>query len=139
MTEPEETPTPILFEHCKTVYAKMLERSKPAKDYDLNTTVDARVFEGYTTRLFSALGLSTPHYTTVLSTLKGMECLEQVRRGGGNAKSRWILWKPPEEEDFRNYEARKAPGRGKVRVLEQGLVEVNRRLTRVESALGLDK
>lgn len=67
------------YVHCVRVYARMYNES-----YVEN---GMRLWEGYTTKIFHELGLSNPHYTSVLNTLVRAGCIRQLQRGGGNANS----------------------------------------------------
>jgi hypothetical protein len=131
----ERKPTSAQFEHCVNVWGEMrtqstkerLDPSDPDAEY-----VD--VYEGHLTKLFAGLGMATPYYTTVMQALKQMGCVEQIRRGGGNSPSRWVLVNPPEEEMFRNYEALKRGGKGKYAMLEQRTNDLAKRVSVLESA-----
>jgi hypothetical protein len=120
--EPTEEVTPALFDHAKRLYEVMLDRSHneevPVEDEDL-PSVQVRVYEGHLTRLFSELGLPNPYYTKILDALKAQNCVEQIRRGGGVALSKWALLEPPTEESFKILLDRKRAPRGKVEGLEQ--------------------
>lgn len=59
-----------------------------------------RVYEGALTNLFGSCQVSIPYYTPVMRALKKMGCVEQLRRGGGTAPSRWVLYFEPTEEAF---------------------------------------
>ena len=130
----DEQQMPMLYDHCCTVYQTMLRYAK--KD---ETT--AIVYEGHLTKLFVALNLSVPYYTSVTRKLKDMGCIRQLRRGGGNAPSRWLLVTEPTEELWgtdiiavREVAARKAQ---EADMLNQQMRDLGRRLTTVEKALGL--
>jgi hypothetical protein len=120
----EGPPTPALFDHAKRVYEEMLARSTKqfvgvpgghtASDDDLED-----VYEGHLTRLFSDLGIANPYYSKIRDALVAQGCIEQLRRGGGSALSKWIICKEPDEETFRNaIEMKRAP-KGATKVLEQ--------------------
>lgn len=98
--EDQET-LPALFDHCTAVYGAMIKAAGTAvMEDDNHLEEDLRgkpVYEGHLTRLFAELGLSTPYYTSVMTRLKRMRCVEQLRRGGGNAHSRWVLKQEPTE------------------------------------------
>lgn len=121
MSDVEEL-TPALFEHAKRLYEEMYKRSNremdPAGDGG-QTVGEVDVYNGHLTRLFQELQIANPYYTKIMAALKGQGCIEQLRRGGGSATSKWLLKFPPEEEGFRAILERKRPNRGKTHQLEQ--------------------
>lgn len=125
MPNTDERPTPALFDHCANVYKAMEDEATAEADGTI-------VYEGFTTQLFSGLQLSTPYYTSVMKLLQRMGCVEQLRRGGGNAKSRWRLVRQPDEEAFRVADELVRPAGGKVAMLEQGVGTLNSRISRLE-------
>ena len=134
--EPEAVdPTiiPALFEHAVKVFELMWKRSKPeqlsASSSDGKTV---RVYEGHYTKLFDELLLSVPYYTSIKNQLVGMGCIEQLRRGGGNATSRWILWKPPELEAWKAYTPRKARRGNATQMIQGNVKDLHDRVTRLE-------
>jgi len=86
-----------LFEHCMLVYNKMLEDSTEERATEGFT---GNVYRGHLTKLFMDLGLSVPYYTSVMGNLKKMNCVAQLRRGGGKSNSVWALISPPELTTF---------------------------------------
>lgn len=148
-TEEEERPTSVIFDHCVAVYGEMKSQ---AREEDLSDTMDIvppesaqemrLVYEGHLTKLFAGLGLSTPYYTAIMGHLKAMGCVEQLRRGGGNSPSRWMLVRPPDEEAFKSIETRNRHSRGKTAAVEQQIrdltVQINAlsaRLSNVEAVM----
>ncbi len=83
-----ENVPPALFEHVSTIYSAMKETAKEESD---GTTV----WTGFATHLFEEKGLSIPYYTQVMRMLQAMDCLRQLRRGGGSAPSKWLLVQDP--------------------------------------------
>jgi hypothetical protein len=77
------------------------------------------VYEGHLTRLFSDLGIANPYYSKIRDALVAQGCIDQLRRGGGSALSKWIVVKPPEEETFRSFMEMKRRPQGKTNILEQ--------------------
>lgn len=69
-----DTPTAALFEHCVNVWKEMSTQARDSGDEGL-------VYEGFTTKLFQGLQMSTPYYTSVLAKLKQMGCIEQLQIG----------------------------------------------------------
>lgn len=123
MSNPEEQPTPALFEHANRVYEEMLKRSHKENDEVLGT-VD--IYEGHLTRLFSELGIANPYYTKIKHALEGQGCIVQIRRGGGAALSKWQLCFPPDEETFRTVAERKRNSSGRLGVVEQRVKDLTR-------------
>lgn len=128
----EETDTPsvisAIYDHCVAVYKAMLEEAEMEE-------LDGLVYEGHLTRLIiQDLGLSTPYYTQVKRRLVAMGCIEQLRRGGGHAMSRWKLLTEPTEESFNSIASQKHAPKGKYAVLAQQLRDLNRRVTQLEMA-----
>lgn len=96
----EQDTLPALFDHCVRVWEAMERKSAGTLEDDRHIEEGLRgkpVYEGHLTRLFAELGLSTPYYTSVMTKLKRMNCVEQLRRGGGNAPSKWVLVREPSE------------------------------------------
>lgn len=130
MPDTDVQTTPMIFDHCVSVYEEM-EKNKDS------TAEPDKIYEGHLTKLFQELGLSTPYYTSVMKALKRMGCVEQIRRGGGNAPSRWLLAKVPTEELFHNTIELKKPLGGRTAILEQRVSDMNSRLQRLEQAIGM--
>jgi len=53
------------------------------------------VYEGFLTKLFTEVRLSTPYYTSVMNELMHMDCCRQLRRGGGSSPSTWLIVQAP--------------------------------------------
>jgi hypothetical protein len=131
MTVAEEEVIPALFDHAKRVYEEMLKRSVKEEDRGLEEPlagpgVMLDVYTGHTTRLFNDLGIANPYYTKIMDALKGQGCIEQRRRGGGVAMSKWVLNYPPEEEGFRAIMDRKRGPKGKGAELEQRVKDLTK-------------
>jgi hypothetical protein len=107
------------------VYEEMLSRSTKQVRPDVpggSTITDEdliQVYEGHLTRLFSDLGIANPYYTKIRDALVAQGCIEQLRRGGGSALSKWIVCKEPDEETFRSIMDMKRAPKGKTNMLEQ--------------------
>lgn len=111
-SQEQEKPTSVIFDHCVAVYTEMLSQAREE--------VDGMIYEGHLTKLITGhLGLATPRYTLILNHLKIMGCVEQLRRGGGNSPSRWLLRDPPDEDTFRSIENMNRAKSGKIAGLEQ--------------------
>lgn len=133
-TEPssngEAQTTPVLFHHCVETYNAMNEEAKTVTEKGEK----ALVYEGHLTRLITQqLGLAVPYYTSVTKALKGMKCIRQLRRGGGNATSQWELIKAPTEEDFINIQPPKIPRQDKMSAVQQQVRDLNHRVNELEN------
>jgi hypothetical protein len=125
VSDPTEV-TPALFDHAKRVYDEMQSRGRKEPAHkEAETEVDAMVpgditvYEGHLTRLFSDLGIANPYYTKIMDVLKAQGCVDQIRRGGGAAMSKWQLIRPPDEEGFQILVDRKRRPKSKAGVMEQ--------------------
>lgn len=135
----EDRPTSMVYDHCKRVFEEMQSQARKEED--------GLIYEGHLTKLFANLQLPTPYYTTVMNHLKSMNCVEQLRRGGGNSPSRWVLIAEPNEEAFKSIENVRRRSHGKVAGLEQQVRDLTRqvntlstKVTALESfALALQK
>jgi hypothetical protein len=123
--EPPVNEKLMLLQHCEAVYKKMQETAQPA--------TEGFVFTGVLTQLFEDVGLGQPYYTAVMRKLKGMDCVRQIRRGGGQQPSKWLLLQPPSQELYNLPEASTGMPRGKRAVVEQQHRDLNQRLLRLEA------
>ena len=94
-----------IFQHCVTVFDKMAAN---AYERDVNGEM-LTVWEGFLTHLFNDLNLSVPHYTAVMTELKRMDCVRQLRRGGGPSKSQWLILQRPSPILFEKMPSSGAP------------------------------
>jgi hypothetical protein len=115
-----------LYEHCVRVYNEMSERAEE--------TPEGLVYLGALTRLFEDLGFGVPYYTNVTRKLKSMDCIRQLRRGGGPQPSKWLLLQEPTPELFQmvNMAEGKSTSRGGQAALQQNMRDINNRLLRLE-------
>lgn len=128
----ETTAVPALLKHTKTVYDAMKAAS---------VEVDGNViYEGFLTKLFTECGLSVPQYTPVMRELMRMDCVLQLKRGGGPSPSQWQLLQSPDEELYEANHARRIRyGRNKrvsFDVIQQRQNDLNNRLLKIEQHLG---
>lgn len=121
----DDKPTSIVYDHCVNVYEEMKNQSREEER--------GLVYEGHLTKLFNSLQLSTPYYTSVKNHLTAMGCIEQLRRGGGNAPSRWLLLAEPDEETFNDIVDQKRSKTGRVAVVEQRVRDLVVMLTEVSN------
>src|SRR5882757_3836561 len=100
---------PVLYQHCKDVYERMLTQSTKQEYKDGEEVKIAIVYEGFLTKLVTEqLHLSVPYYTSTIRALKKMGCMSQLRRGGSTSPSQWQLFREPTEELFRSTQKVKA-------------------------------
>jgi len=130
--------TSALYEHCVLVYDEMSKRAKEKLTIELSEgdTRTVPVYEGFLTRLFEEVNLSVPYYTQVVRMLKGMECINQIRRGGGTAPSRWILLGEPTAIAYKA--AQSKPGvykGGTAAQTRQMVLDLNNRIIALEDRL----
>lgn len=99
-----EVPVSQNYRYCVETYAKM---KATAQTYTSEQTGSGMrqlarpmtVWEGFFTKLITEdLGLSVPYYTAIRRELIRMECIRQLRRGGGSSPSQWELLREPTEE-----------------------------------------
>jgi hypothetical protein len=102
------------------------------------------VYEGRLTALVTKdLGLAVPRYTECVGALRVMGAIRQLRRGGGNSPSQWELIREPTLQEYEAYvgEAKKKEDEGnppdEFEILQQQIRSLDRRLTGLESAIGL--
>jgi hypothetical protein len=141
MTDLRPAP-PKLFEHVCRVFGEMKNNAIAVNLQDGDGTRHAFVWEGHTTRLFRALELPSPYYTSVLGRLETMGCIAQLSRGGGTAVSRWELLDDPELEPFMNAESASKGRKGRKTKLQQHdqmLLDLSKRLADIETRLGMQE
>jgi len=140
----DEKPTPALFDHAVRVYEEMLKQSRkelpPGEELEPVSEVD--VYTGHLTRLFADLNIANPYYTKIMNTLVELGCVEQLRRGGGKAQSKWVLCKAPVEDIFKDFVERKRQPQTRLHQLEQRIKDLVRitqdqdaRIERLEAAV----
>jgi hypothetical protein len=138
-TEEEELPPlPALYDHACNVYKTMeAEADLVVEDDSMHPEEHRLVWEGHLTKLFARLHLSVPYYTSVTRELKRMGCVKQLRRGGGNAPSQWLILTAPTEELFREAAGLTRTARKKnltkFEILEQRINDLVKRVGKVES------
>lgn len=118
------------YEESVRVYDAMKKDSKRAKVDGVN----ASVWEGFTTTLFSKLGVPIPYYGKVLTALKLMGCIRLLKRGARGTPSQWALYKKPNATDFEKVknEVQTTKRRDDITALEQRVNDL------VASFSGLD-
>jgi hypothetical protein len=81
-----------LMDHILAVYDYM-------DDHSIDRAGDP-IFEGMTTQVITACGLSNNYYTPVFRFLKGGNYVTQIKRGGGGSMSMYQLNGRPDPDDF---------------------------------------
>jgi hypothetical protein len=138
MTDNE--PIAAVYNHCQAIYKAMSDEAKAetilVEGEDGGPVATGYyLYEGYATALFQQEELAAPYYTRVMRLLKDMGCVEQLRRGGGAAKSKWRLLREPTEELFHAAESRKRPKDGSMEQLKQQGNAFNNRLLAIEDQI----
>lgn len=136
------TDLPADYEHCVTIFDAMAQVSVPsAAGTKLEGLEDYRVYEGYLTKLFREHNLSIPYYTKIMRLLQRMDCVRQVRRGGGSAKSKWLLVQPPNPKLWGMImsSASTFTGVPKADALLQMVKALNERVSALEQKVGIAK
>jgi len=115
-----------MFEHACNVYKEMVVQS------EIDPELGLRVYDGHLTNLFKKLRLAVPYYTDIRNRLISIGCIEQLRRGGGSATSRWVLWKEPDLDEWKLSSSRR-PGRGNtMTVLQQQMKDMMAMMRQLE-------
>lgn len=112
------TVVPAMFEHAQRVYDTMHQASRKESVGERSILV----YEGHLTGLFKKLLLPQPYYTKIKNMLVAMGCIEQLRRGGGNGTSKWVVWHAPELEAWKTTEA-KRPSRGNAQTMHGQMIK----------------
>jgi len=82
---------PSLYQHCITIYDAMKETAVVTEFEDS----ELLAYEGFLTKLFIREHMSVPYYTSVMQELQQMDCVRQLRRGGGSSPSLWAMIQRP--------------------------------------------
>jgi hypothetical protein len=122
---------PALLQHCEELYKAMMKEAE--EQYQDGTTL--LVYEGFLTKLVQKLGMPTPYYTYIRRALLRMDCIRQLRRGGGSTPSQWLLVQEPSLVLFQSSRAdfvTKTKTDDRLDTIEQQLRDLNRRVTELE-------
>lgn len=124
-----------LWNYVEKVYSAMAE----AGTVQAVDGKEAIVWEGFTTRLQKDLEVPVPYYGKILTALQMMGCAQQLRRGGGTAMSKWVLWKTPTETEYMLVKDSIAarPRGSKVLALEQRVDNLEKRMPSIDVAKAL--
>jgi hypothetical protein len=121
---------PQAFRHCEDVYKAMRKASTIVEEEGQRWLI----WEGRLTKLINEeLGLPTPYYTAIRSSLARMGCIRQVQRGGGTSPSKWEIIKAPTLDAYKNAqpEAESKP-QGRLAQAEQRISDLLRRVELLE-------
>lgn len=139
-TGPEPEPEPLIpagmparYKHCVSVYDAMFARAAIEEGVGL-------VYTGSLTNLITQdLGLGNAYYTVIMDKLKGMDCVEMLRRGGGPSPSQWLMKRAPTPEAYNTIERTEALqgqiSKADKEILKQRQADLERRLERIENVL----
>ena len=117
---------PAIFHHSVEVWNAMQKESAESGDY--------WEYEGYLTQLFRKHHFPVPYYTSVRQLLLDLDCIRQLRRGGGSAKSKYLLIRPPTPVLYFALKDRPSASAPKPKdILDQRLNDMNNRLLAVEA------
>jgi hypothetical protein len=124
-----------MFQHVSRAYSIMAAEAVELEDGRL-------IYEGYLTHLVTKqMNLSTPYYTSIKNHLVNMQCIVQLKRGGGTSPSQWELSFAPSIGDFNR--VKDASGNTKVKnqqqktneSLEQKIRNMNERMITLEKQM----
>jgi hypothetical protein len=124
-----DAPLPVMYEHCCKAYKAMLAAAhKSGEDV---------IYEGFITALFTQeLHLSVPYFSSIRKNLQDMGCIRQLKRGGGSARSIWLLVTEPTEELFVKKFPRPVYGPDRRKQQDQQYQQVINRLNKLEAQQG---
>lgn len=125
--------SPALLQYCEEVWTRMHSTAQPEVLGPNGEVFD--VWEGFLTKLFTGLGLSTPYYSHVTKLLIAMDCARQLKRGGGSSPSKWVLIQAPSVDLY--YSKREAipskfDGSTQDTAQQQQIRDLNKRLSELE-------
>lgn len=119
---------PAIYKHCCTAYEKMMEESTEEETPDGKVV---KVYKGFLTQLVKDMGFSVPYYSHIRAELVRMDCIRQLKRGGGNSHSQWLLVQPPSPELFK-FVITNSTKKSSRRTNEQRLNDLNERVSVLE-------
>lgn len=127
-----EVPVSQNYRYCVDVYERMKQTAQTLSAQQTGS-VEMTVWEGFFTKLITEeLNLSVPYYSTVRRELIRMECIRQMRRGGGSSPSQWELLQPPTEELWHSAPPKRAQTHSKQDATAGQVGDLIKRLERLE-------
>jgi hypothetical protein len=127
-----EVPVPQNYRYCVDTYERMRQTAQTLSAQQTGS-VEMTVWEGFFTKLITEeLNLSVPYYSTIRRELIRMECIRQMRRGGGSSPSQWELLQPPTEELWHNAPPKRAQTNSKQDATAGQVTDLHKRLERLE-------
>jgi hypothetical protein len=121
-----------MYDHCVKVFEAMFRQAKP--ELLEGSDEPMMVYNGHLTKLVcDDLRLPVPYYTATKNELIRMNCIRQLRRGGGNGTSQWLLLATPTEELWRANTPPRTRPTARMDYLEQQNRDLANRLATVES------
>lgn len=131
--DPKPTKAPALYKHAVRTYELMHSEAEWKELYGEQRLV----WTGFFTKLVRSLNLSTPMYTGVKGELERMDCIRQLRRGGGTAPSVWVLMGAPTVEKW-NKEVPELPKKNSRKaqdILQEQINQLRERVELLEEAI----
>ena len=133
MDDVEQVVLPTIYEYSVEVYQAMMEQASSENLGAAYGDEEGLVYDGFTTKLISDLGLPTPYYSKILKELVRMDCIRQIRRGGSTTTSRWVLMQAPSVELWTKMQPSRRGGGSRMDVLEQQVRDLRARVTALEA------
>ncbi len=133
MDDVEQVVLPTIYEYSVEVYQAMMEQASSENLGAAYGDEEGLVYDGFTTKLISDLGLPTPYYSKVLKELVRMDCIRQIRRGGSTTTSRWVLLQAPSVELWTKMQPSRRGGGSRLDVLEQQMRDLRARVSALEA------
>lgn len=83
--------------NCIKIYDEMLKTAKVSIQDRDGAKVEGMLWQGSTTAMFDQAKVSRNTYGRVMNRLRSNGCIEQVRRGGRDQASIFMLWRHPRD------------------------------------------
>ncbi len=134
-----EVPVSQNYRYCVDTYNRMKATAQTFTSEQVGsgmreTDRPMTVWEGFFTKLITEdLGLSVPYFTTIRRELVRMECIRQLRRGGGSSPSQWELLQEPTEDLWHTAPAKRSQTNSKQDANAGQIGDLIRRVETLES------